>query len=102
LYLWSAPDFRGPWTAHRRNPVLIDIASARPAGRFVERDGALYRPVQDCRNGYGAALGIARVDRLDHEQYRQTVETIIPPGRELGGRRFHTLNSAGGFEFIDG
>jgi hypothetical protein len=102
LHLWSAPDFRGPWTAHRRNPVLIDIASARPAGRFVERDGALYRPVQDCRNGYGAALGIARVDRLDHEQYRQTVETIILPGPELGGRRLHTLNSAGGFEFIDG
>ena len=102
LHLWSAPDFRGPWTAHRRNPVLIDIASARPAGRIFERDGALYRPVQDCRNGYGAALGIARVDRLDHEQYRQTVEAIIPPGPELGGRRFHTLNSAGGFEFIDG
>jgi hypothetical protein len=102
LYLWSAPDFRGPWTAHRRNPVLIDIASARPAGRLVERNGALYRPVQDCRNGYGAALGIARVDRLDHEQYRQSVETIILPGPELGGRRLHTLNSAGGFEFIDG
>lgn len=102
LYLWSAPDFRGPWTAHRRNPVLVDIASARPAGRFVERGGVLYRPVQDCRTGYGGALGIARVDRLDDDDYAQTVETILRPGREWPGRRLHTLNCAGGFEFIDG
>ena len=102
LHLWSAPDFRGPWTPHPRNPVLIDIASARPAGRFVERDGVLYRPVQDCRHGYGAALGIARVDRLDPRNYAQTVETLLTAGPKWSGRRLHTLNSAGGFEFIDG
>jgi hypothetical protein len=102
LHLWSATDFRGPWTAHPRNPVLIDIASARPAGRFVERDGVLYRPVQDCREGYGAALGLARVDRLDADGFAQTVETILRAGPGMFGRRLHTLNSAGGFEFIDG
>jgi len=102
LHLWSAPDFRGPWTAHRRNPVLIDIASARPAGRIVSRDGALLRPAQDCRRGYGAALGIARIDRLDDDGFAQTVETILTAGPRWPGRRLHTLNSAGGFEFIDG
>ncbi|SFI49081.1 hypothetical protein SAMN05216304_102992 [Bosea sp. OK403] len=102
LHLWSAPDFRGPWTPHPRNPVLIDIASARPAGRMVQRDGILLRPVQDCRGGYGAALGIARVLRLDAEAFEQTVETILTPGPQWQGRRLHTLNSAGGLEFIDG
>jgi hypothetical protein len=102
LNLWSAPDFRGPWTPHPRNPVLIDIASARPAGRMVFRDGALLRPVQDCRRGYGRALGIARVTRLDMEGFEQEVETIIGSGQLWPGRRLHTLNSAGGFEFIDG
>ena len=102
LHLWSAPDFRGPWTPHPRNPVLIDSASARPAGRMVERDGALYRPVQDCREGYGLALGIARVDRLDDDGFSQTVETILRPGPLWKGRRLHTLNAAGDFEFIDG
>lgn len=102
LHLWSAPDFRGPWTPHPRNPVLIDIASARPAGQFVARDGMLFRPVQDCRKGYGAALGIARVDRLDFEAYSQTVETLLTPGPNWRGRRLHTVNAAGGFEFIDG
>lgn len=102
LHLWSAPDFRGPWTAHRRNPVLVDIAAARPAGRMVLRDGALIRPVQDCRAGYGAALGFARVTRLDDDGFSQVVETIIRPGPRWPGRCLHTLNSEGGFEFIDG
>jgi hypothetical protein len=102
LCLWSAPDFRGPWTAHPHNPVLIDIASARPAGRMVTRDGTLLRPVQDCRRGYGKALGIARVTRLDPEGFEQEVETILTPGPLWRGRRLHSLNSAGGFEFIDG
>jgi hypothetical protein len=106
LHLWSAQDFRGPWTPHPANPVLIDIASARPAGRFVSRDGVLFRPVQDCRNGYGAALAIARVEKLDDEGFAQTVETILTTGPRWPGRRLHTLNSVtssvGAFEFIDG
>ena len=102
LHLWTAADFRGPWIPHAANPVLVDIASARPAGRMVERDGTLFRPVQDCRDGYGAALGIARVTELDHAAFGQVVETIVRPGPNWPGRRLHTLNAAGGFEFIDG
>ncbi len=102
LWLWSAPDFRGPWAPHRANPVLIDIATARPAGRMFERDGALYRPVQDCRAGYGAALALARVDRLDEGGFAQSVEAILRPCANWPGRRLHTFNAAGGFEFIDG
>lgn len=102
LHLWSAPDFRGPWTPHPRNPVLIDIASARPAGRMVLRDGRLLRPVQDCRQGYGKALGIARVTQLDDAGFAQEIETILEAGPLWPGRRLHSLNSAGGFEFIDG
>ena len=102
LHVWSAPDFRGPWQPHRRNPVLIDIASARPAGRVVSRDGALIRPFQDCRDGYGAALGLARITRLDDDVFEQQVETILRPGPLWPGRRLHTLNRAGRLECIDG
>jgi hypothetical protein len=102
LHIWSAPDFKGPWTPHPRNPVLIDIASARPAGRFVHRHGALMRPVQDCRTGYGDALGLARVLRLDDNGFEQIVETTLHAGPLWPGCRLHTLNEAGGFEFIDG
>ena len=102
LHLWSAPDFRGPWTPHAKNPVLVDSASARPAGRIVARGGRLIRPVQDGRRGYGEALSLARIDRLDEGGYAQTVETTLRAGPGWAGNRLHTLNQAGGFEFIDG
>ena len=102
LYLWNAPDFRGPWTAHRANPVLIDIATARPAGRIVVRDGEAIRPVQDCAEGYGRALALMRIDRLDEGGFVQSPVARITAGPLWPGTRIHSLNSAGGFEFIDG
>ncbi|GBU17519.1 MULTISPECIES: formyl transferase [Methylobacterium] len=102
LHVWSAPDFRGPWTPHPANPVLVDIASARPAGRIISRNGRLIRPAQNCERGYGNALALARIDRLDDEGYAQTVETVIRSGPLWGGSRIHTLNRSEHFEFIDG
>ncbi|MDQ0446252.1 glucosamine inositolphosphorylceramide transferase family protein [Methylobacterium aerolatum] len=102
LHLWFADDFRGPWTAHPRNPVLIDVATARPAGPVVSRDGMLIRPVQDCRGGYGSALGLARIMRLDEDGFVQRLETRLAAGADWPGTRLHTYSAAGAFEFIDG
>ncbi len=102
LHLWSAPALIGPWTPHRRNPVLVDISSARPAGRVVRRGDSLIRPVQDCRGGYGAALSIATITRLDAEAFEQRIDARIAPGALWPGRRLHTLNRAGRLECIDG
>lgn len=102
LYLWSAPELLGPWTPHRRNPVLVDLATARPGGRVVRRGNKLIRPFQDCRRGYGAALGLAEITRLDDEAFEQRVEAILRPGPLWPGRRLHTLNRAGRLECIDG
>ena len=102
LHAWSAARLTGPWRPHAKNPLLIDIATARPAGRVVQRDGKLIRPFQDCRAGYGAALGIAEITRLDDGGFLQRVETILRPGPLWTGRRLHTLNRAGRLECIDG
>jgi hypothetical protein len=102
LHAWSAPDIKGPWRPHARNPLLVDIATARPAGRVVRRGDKLIRPFQDCRAGYGAALGLAEITRLDDEGFEQRVETILRPGPLWPGRRLHTLNRAGRLECIDG
>lgn len=102
LFLWSAPDLRGPWTEHRGNPVLVDIASARPAGRVELRDGRLLRPVQDGRSGYGAAMSVAEITRLDDDAFEQTIVARYAPGASWPGTRVHTLNSGGGIETIDG
>ncbi|WP_457106955.1 glucosamine inositolphosphorylceramide transferase family protein [Methylobacterium sp. P5_C11] len=102
LFLWSAPDFRGPYTPHPANPVLIDPSVARPAGRIVARNGTLIRPVQDCAEGYGRALSLARIDRLDPDGFAQTIVGRIEPGAAWPGRCLHTLNADGGLECIDG
>jgi hypothetical protein len=102
LHLWSAPDFRGPYVPHPANPVLVDPAVARPAGRIVARDGGLIRPVQDCAAGYGRALALARIDRLDREGFAQTIIGRVGPGPAWPGNRLHTVNAGGGIECIDG
>ncbi len=102
LYLWSAASLLGPWSAHRRNPILIDIATARPAGCVVHRDGRLIRPVQDCRDGYGTALALTEITRLDDDGFAQKVVAALRPGSLWPGRRLHTLNRSGRLECIDG
>ena len=102
LSLFSAPDLRGPWTPHPANPVLVDQASARPAGAMVVRDGKPWRPVQDCTFGYGTGIGLAEVTRLDREGFEQNVQAVLRADPKWPGRRFHTLNRAGRIECIDG
>lgn len=101
LALFHARGPFGPFTPHRRNPVLIDAGAARPAGPMFRLDGRLIRPFQDCRAGYGAALGFARIDRLDPDGFRQTVLTRHAPPAEWLADGFHHLATAGGLEFVD-
>jgi hypothetical protein len=102
LHLWSADRLVGPWRPHPRNPVLVDIAMARPAGRVIFRDGRTIRPVQDGRGGYGSALTLTEITRLDDAAFEQRFLTGIEPGTRWPGRRLHTLNRAGRLECIDG
>jgi hypothetical protein len=102
LAIHHAPDLLGPWQEHARRPVLVDSRFARPAGAVVERDGVLWRPIQDCSTGYGKKLALARIDVLDPENFSQTVTCVIPPGPLWPGDRLHTLNRCGRLECIDG
>jgi hypothetical protein len=102
LAIWWSTDLFGPWQPHPDNPVLVDDRTARPAGNFVRQNGSLYRPVQDCRRAYGAALGFMKVTRLDREAFAQEGEGTISGGPSWPGKRLHTLNYNGRLEAIDG
>jgi hypothetical protein len=101
LGLFHAERLAGPWTAHAGNPVLVDARSARPGGMMVEQAGRLIRPAQDCTSGYGSALALCSIDRLDPENYAQTVLARLAPRPGWGFHGLHTLNAAGGIEVID-
>ena len=79
LGLYFAPSLKGPWSAHPANPVLIDASSARPGGLTILRGKELLRPAQDCMGGYGSALTLCRIDRLDPEYYAQTRVARLAP-----------------------
>lgn len=102
LVAFSASSLLGPWTPHKKNPILIDRRRARPGGAFVEVDGRTILPVQDGTLGYGTALGLAELLRLDDE----TVELGDPRPVSVAGDfpypQIHTLNRIGRLEVIDG
>ena len=102
LSLYHADDLLGPWIPFAANPVLVDRASVRPAGNFVTVGGQLWRPVQDCSDGYGCALGLAEIIELSPTSFRQTVRHVVRPGPLWPGRKLHTLNRCGRLELIDG
>ena len=102
LAIYHAENLLGPWLPHASNPVLIDRASARPAGNFVTIDQKLWRPVQDCSGGYGCGLGLAEIVELSPTAFKQIVRTSIRPGPLWPGRKLHTLNRCGDLEVIDG
>lgn len=102
LAIYYAEHLFGPWLPHASNPVLIDRASTRPAGNFVTINGKLWRPVQNCADGYGCGLGLAEVLELTPKTYKQIVRHSIRPGPLWPGRKLHTLNRCGRLEVIDG
>ena len=102
LAIYYAEHLLGPWLPHASNPVLIDRASTRPAGNFVTINDKLWRPIQNCADGYGAALALAEVIELSPTTFKQVVRHSLKPGPAWPGRKLHTLNRCGRLEVIDG
>jgi len=103
LQLWYAEDMLGPWTPHPKNPVKIDVRSARPAGPPFVHQGVVYRPSQDCSTIYGGAITINKVIALTRASFEEERVAVIRPdstGPYPNG--IHTLCSAGGLCIIDG
>jgi hypothetical protein len=101
LFLFFANSPLGPWTAHRKNPIVSDARHARPAGCLYIDNGQLIRPGQDCSEGYGYAAHLHRVDVLSETDYQETLVTSITPDWIRGSRGIHTFNQSAQFRVID-
>jgi hypothetical protein len=72
LHLFMAPALHGPWTPHPASPVVrADVRTARPAGRVLSVDDALYRRAQDGYPTYGSSGRIFRILTLTAERYAE-------------------------------
>lgn len=101
LHLFYADDVLGPWHPHPGNPVLTNLASARPAGPLFVSNGRLIRPSQDSTRTYGGALVLNDVDVLSRQQFVERpirrLEPIAPYGDGL-----HTICAVRDQTIIDG
>lgn len=103
LKLFHAPDLLGPWVPHRRNPVKVDVRSARGGGTPFVWQGQLYRPAQDYSRVLEGSLTLNRVVVLDEERFEEeTVATVGPFPREPYPDKCHTLCALGERTLIDG
>ena len=101
LHLYHASSPMGPWIPHRGNPVVSDVRSSRPAGGLFQRGGVWYRPSQDCSNGYGSAMNIQRIVRIDERSYEEVTVGRVVPDWAPGLTGVHTVNALGGLTVID-
>ena len=102
LSIFSSDRLEGRWVPHPGNPVLIDPVAARPAGPCVRQGGRIWRVTQDCSGGYGKAVGLVEILRLDEQSYEQRLHKVVRPDAAWPGRRFHTVARAGKLECVDG
>jgi hypothetical protein len=103
LWAWHAPELRGPWTEHARNPVKSDVRGARPGGTPFVHEGTLYRPAQDCSRTYGGRVVVQRVIRLTPTEYAEEPAAVLenaPGGPYPVGP--HTLTAVGDRVLVDG
>jgi hypothetical protein len=101
LYYSDSP-LSDNWTAHPRNPVVSDVKSARPAGRFFVRNGRLYRPSQNCSVHYGYGFNFCEITRLTETDYEERVAARMEPKWDKNVVSIHTFNYADGLTVIDG
>jgi hypothetical protein len=100
LYYSDSP-LSDSWTPHKRNPVVSDARSARPAGRLFVRDGHLYRPSQNCAGHYGYGFNICEITRLTETDYEERIVSSVEPKWDRNIVSTHTINYEDGLTIID-
>jgi hypothetical protein len=100
LHIFFADSLDGAWIPHPMNPVVADVAGARPGGRLFLDEGRLIRPAQDCSSGYGSGLVLKHVTSLTRRDYQEEVLTTLSPGI-AGSIGTHHLDHDRHFEVMD-
>lgn len=102
LYLFYADSpLSTEWTAHPKNPIVVDIQNSRPAGRIFLRDEHLIRPAQDCSVRYGYATNFNRIITLTETEYEEVYESSFKPQPFSKYYATHTWSEIGNLRVID-
>lgn len=103
LHIYFSDQLFGPFQPHPQNPVKTALSGSRPAGNFIEVDGELYRPAQNCTHYYGEALTILKLTALTEAKFEEEFYMEIKPKlADEFNYGLHTLNVANNYIVVDG
>ena len=72
------------------------------AGAFWRQGDRLFRPAQDCSNGYGKGILIYEVTELSPQRYTEQLVYSLYPSDQYYNAGMHTLNFQHSIGVIDG
>lgn len=101
LHAYYSQSPLGPWLPHKKNPLKSDVRNSRPAGRFFNWKGVLYRPAQDSSKHYGYAMRLNEVTALTPDEFTEKEVARIEPNWRADLRGTHTLNLCEDLTVID-
>lgn len=106
LYVFYSDSLLGPYVQHPNNPVKSGLDGTRSAGNFIEVDGIIYRPSQNCQNEYGESITISRLTELDEknvvEEPHMTIYMDENKSSNKGMHKIHTINVLDKYIVVDG
>jgi hypothetical protein len=106
LLIFFSDNILGPYKQHPKNPLTNSQNGSRPAGNFINVDGILYRPSQNCGNRYGESITIHKLNVLNENEYKEEfyMQLTINKKNSLnrGIHTIHTINAVQGLIVVDG
>lgn len=103
LYIYYSDTLLGEYRPHAKNPVRNSLDATRPAGNFLEVDGILYRPSQNCGKYYGKSITITQITMLTATEFEETYHCdISADSKSMYNAGLHTINTLDDIIVIDG
>lgn len=106
LYIFYSDSLTGPYVPHPANPVRSGLDATRAAGNFINVDGIIYRPTQNCSNKYGESITVNRILKLDEHEFAEDFHmkiSIDENNRQNNNiHTIHTLNFCNDLVVVDG
>ena len=106
LNIYYSENLKGPYTSHLKNPVKRGLNATRSAGNFIEVDGNLYRPTQNCLKEYGESITVNKVTELNEINFIEEPYMTICINKEnkknKGLHTIHTINALNDNIIVDG
>jgi len=105
LYVYFSNNLLGPYTPHLKNPVKNALNGTRPAGNFIEVDGVIYRPSQNCEYRYGESITINKLVLLNEfnvvEEPYMSICLNKKKRYNYGMHTIHTINAIDDIIVVD-